>query len=391
MSRRSTVARALPNLDTLIHYDRRWLREDTIAGVTVSAYLIPQVMGYSQVAGLPAFRGSVGDHGIAHGVRDRRVLATAVRWAGVNDGADDRFSHRIHGCRRSRALRGARVGAGVDRRSNRDCVVGGASGVPGRPALETRAGRLHGGRRVRHDRQPVGQDHRHSCRRPIDHRRSPVIHSERRSNQLADIDPGRNNARVLLHRWVDTAARSFDRCRAVRARSCSVFTRRSRCRRDRRDPERAANSALASGIGRRSRHTDLPCYRHRGGRVLGQHADGPLLRGPSSPGCRRQSGVARPGRRECRRRPPARLPCEQQRQPDRGRRFRGEQDPTALALCCRCCRLDTSLCRLSPRAVPGRGPWRDRDLCRVAPDRCRRVQAAVRASSAPSSRSRSSL
>ncbi|MEY2401680.1 MAG: sulfate permease, SulP family [Ilumatobacteraceae bacterium] len=57
MSRGSTVARALPNLDTLIHYDRGWLRDDVIAGVTVAAYLIPQVMGYSQVAGLPAFAG----------------------------------------------------------------------------------------------------------------------------------------------------------------------------------------------------------------------------------------------------------------------------------------------------------------------------------------------
>ena len=52
-----SLSRALPNLDTLIHYDRGWLRDDAIAGVTVAAYLIPQVMGYSQVAGLPAFAG----------------------------------------------------------------------------------------------------------------------------------------------------------------------------------------------------------------------------------------------------------------------------------------------------------------------------------------------
>jgi SulP family sulfate permease len=52
-----TVARVLPNVDTLVHYERRWLRDDVIAGITVAAYLIPQVMGYSQVAGLPAFTG----------------------------------------------------------------------------------------------------------------------------------------------------------------------------------------------------------------------------------------------------------------------------------------------------------------------------------------------
>ena len=297
-----SLSRALPNLDTLIHYDRGWLRDDVIAGVTVAAYLIPQVMGYSQVAGLPAFAGlwaimaSLTVYAIVGSSRQLSVgpesttaLMTASVIGSMAAGDPD-------------ALRSARVGAGIDRRSDRDCVVGGASGVPGRPALETRAGRLHGGRRVRDDRQPIGQDHGRSCRRPIDHRRSPVIHSERRSNQPSDIGPGRNNARVLLHRCVETAARSVDRCRAVDARRCSVFARRSRCRRDRRDPERTADSALAGGIGRRSRHADLPRHRHRGGRVLGQHADGPLVRGPSSPGCRRQSGVARPRRRECRRR-----------------------------------------------------------------------------------------
>ena len=57
MAGRWTVGRVLPNVDTLIHYERAWLRDDVIAGITVAAYLIPQVMGYSQVAGLPAFTG----------------------------------------------------------------------------------------------------------------------------------------------------------------------------------------------------------------------------------------------------------------------------------------------------------------------------------------------
>ena len=35
-------------------YQRRWLRGDILAGVTVAAYLVPQVMAYAQVAGLPA-------------------------------------------------------------------------------------------------------------------------------------------------------------------------------------------------------------------------------------------------------------------------------------------------------------------------------------------------
>ena len=38
-------------------YRRRWLRGDVLAGVTVAAYLIPQVMAYAEVAGLPAVVG----------------------------------------------------------------------------------------------------------------------------------------------------------------------------------------------------------------------------------------------------------------------------------------------------------------------------------------------
>jgi high affinity sulfate transporter 1 len=46
------LARLLPGLDRLRRYERAWLRPDVIAGVTVAAYLVPQVMGYAQVAGL---------------------------------------------------------------------------------------------------------------------------------------------------------------------------------------------------------------------------------------------------------------------------------------------------------------------------------------------------
>ncbi|GAA4122779.1 SulP family inorganic anion transporter [Knoellia locipacati] len=42
---------------TLSSYDRSWLRGDVVAGVTVAAYLVPQVMAYAGVAGLPAVAG----------------------------------------------------------------------------------------------------------------------------------------------------------------------------------------------------------------------------------------------------------------------------------------------------------------------------------------------
>ena len=47
----------LPGLWQLTHYQRGWLRGDPLAGVTVAAYLIPQVMAYEEVAGLPAVTG----------------------------------------------------------------------------------------------------------------------------------------------------------------------------------------------------------------------------------------------------------------------------------------------------------------------------------------------
>lgn len=47
------VQRLLPGLSTLRHYRRGWLRGDVLAGVTVAAYLVPQVMAYAGIAGLP--------------------------------------------------------------------------------------------------------------------------------------------------------------------------------------------------------------------------------------------------------------------------------------------------------------------------------------------------
>jgi sulfate permease, SulP family len=46
-----------PGLGTLRHYQRAWLRGDLIAGITVAAYLVPQVMAYAGLAGLPPVTG----------------------------------------------------------------------------------------------------------------------------------------------------------------------------------------------------------------------------------------------------------------------------------------------------------------------------------------------
>jgi SulP family sulfate permease len=46
-----------PGLTQLRNYQRSWLRGDLLGGVTVAAYLIPQVMAYATVAGLPPVAG----------------------------------------------------------------------------------------------------------------------------------------------------------------------------------------------------------------------------------------------------------------------------------------------------------------------------------------------
>ncbi|MFZ1410030.1 MAG: sulfate permease [Micropruina sp.] len=50
-------ARYAPGLQVLLTYDRSWLRGDVLAGVTVAAYLIPQVMAYAEIANLPPVAG----------------------------------------------------------------------------------------------------------------------------------------------------------------------------------------------------------------------------------------------------------------------------------------------------------------------------------------------
>jgi sulfate permease, SulP family len=51
------MSRYLPGISVLRGYQRSWLRGDLLAGVTVAAYLVPQVMAYAEVAGLPAITG----------------------------------------------------------------------------------------------------------------------------------------------------------------------------------------------------------------------------------------------------------------------------------------------------------------------------------------------
>ncbi|WP_371476839.1 SulP family inorganic anion transporter [Kitasatospora sp. NBC_00315] len=54
---RHRLAAFVPGLGVLGSYRRTWLRGDLLAGVTVAAYLVPQVMAYASVAGLQPVAG----------------------------------------------------------------------------------------------------------------------------------------------------------------------------------------------------------------------------------------------------------------------------------------------------------------------------------------------
>jgi len=47
----------VPILGWIRTYDRRWLRGDLIAGVTVAALIVPKNLGYAGIAGIPLQNG----------------------------------------------------------------------------------------------------------------------------------------------------------------------------------------------------------------------------------------------------------------------------------------------------------------------------------------------
>jgi high affinity sulfate transporter 1 len=55
--RRRRITSLLPILGLIRTYDRRWLRGDLIAGITVAALIVPKNLGYAGIAGIPLQNG----------------------------------------------------------------------------------------------------------------------------------------------------------------------------------------------------------------------------------------------------------------------------------------------------------------------------------------------
>jgi MFS superfamily sulfate permease-like transporter len=51
--RRSGRERLVSMLDGIRPYQRGWLQTDIVAGITLAALAIPEVMGYTKIAGMP--------------------------------------------------------------------------------------------------------------------------------------------------------------------------------------------------------------------------------------------------------------------------------------------------------------------------------------------------
>src|SRR4029077_13617770 len=49
--------RWLPGLNTLRHYEARWLRHDLVAGVVMTTMLVPVGIAYAEASGVPGING----------------------------------------------------------------------------------------------------------------------------------------------------------------------------------------------------------------------------------------------------------------------------------------------------------------------------------------------
>lgn len=57
VGRPTGLARQVPGVALLGHYERSWTRPDVVAGLILAAILVPQGMAYAALAGLPPVTG----------------------------------------------------------------------------------------------------------------------------------------------------------------------------------------------------------------------------------------------------------------------------------------------------------------------------------------------
>ena len=157
----SLTRRYLPGVWVLRGYQRSWLRGDLLAGVTVAAYLVPQVMAYAEVAGLPAITGLWAaaaplvvyailgsSRQLSVGPESSTALMTAAAVTVLIAGDQQRYAETA-------AVLALAVGV--------VCLtlLAGQAWLPRQPAFPSSPHRLHGRHRGADDRQPARQGDRY--------------------------------------------------------------------------------------------------------------------------------------------------------------------------------------------------------------------------------------
>jgi SulP family sulfate permease len=149
----------VPGVAQFRGYERGWLRGDVIAaGLTVTAYLVPQVMAYSTLAGLPAVTGLwaaivaltvyvlIGSsRQLSMGPESTTALMTAAVLAPLAVGDSVRYGMLA-------AILAVLVGA--------VCFVGAVARLGFLANMLSRPVLVYDRHRDPHDRKPAGQDHR---------------------------------------------------------------------------------------------------------------------------------------------------------------------------------------------------------------------------------------
>ena len=329
------AARLLPGVLGCAATGGSWLRYDVLAGVTVAAYLVPQVMAYAGGRRAASGRRAVGDRRAAARLRRARLLAPAVGRARVHDGADDGGRGRSDRRRRPGTLR--RLAAALALVVGAWCVLGwvGRLGfladLLSKPVLvgymagiaaimvASQLGKLTG----------IDVDADSFASEIVVRRRAPGRDS--RADAVVSL------ASVLAFLLV--GSRLLPRSPVPLGGGCSWPPPRSRCSTSKAAESPSSGRSLPGcrapslPVGHCGRPGPPAAARGRGGDrgVHRQRADRAHLRGPQRLRDRRQPGVPRPRRRQPGVRRDAGVPGEQQRQPHGDRRLARQPQPAVLA------------------------------------------------------------
>ena len=285
-------------------YERTWLRGDVLAGITVTAYLIPQVMAYAEVAGVPPEAALWAAVGGADGVR-----RSSARRAQLSVGPESTTALMT-----ATAL-GSLVAAGDDRvplaaalalMVGLCCLVGwvAAAGCPGRPVVAARAGRVPRRHRVHDGRLAAGQAAGDPGERVVVRRRGPPGVRQPRRGARADGDPRPRHARRAADAQPLLPARA-GRADRHAGRDGGRVVLRPPGQGRRRGRHHLGRPSRPRPPRRRGRRPDRADRAGRRGRLRGlhrQHPHGARVRGPQGRDGRRSARAARTRRREPRRR-----------------------------------------------------------------------------------------